>query len=339
LATITSGGNSNLVLQFQANPTVYGDTMMANRDSFMGVSNAVSAQMAAFRGAPGSVGTQGVSAPNGMSVWFSGSGQYRRTSAGSSAPGFTSTGGGVVLGLDQMVSPRTHAGLVVAASGLSINGGQGMSYSGQSVQLRAYATTQRGPAFVEGQVGILAEQGTVKRSIYGSGIARGTTNGAELGGTVRTGLRYSVSNWNIEPSVTLGAMTLTQNPLTEGGAGGSNLSIDRAGYLNSLYTVAGVQVDRSFTLGNGWVLTALGRAGWLRESGATSARLSASVGTSSSSFSSAPIRRDAADLGLQAELRPSANLALVARYETLTDGRNNSQTIRGGVSYTNPPRH
>jgi outer membrane autotransporter protein len=94
-----------------------------------------------------------------------------------------------------------------------------------------------------------------------------------------------------------------------------------------------VQVDRSFTLGNGWVLTALGRAGWLRESGATSARLSASVGNSSSSFSSAPIRRDAADLGLQAELRPSANLALVARYETLTDGRNNSQTIRGGVSY------
>jgi outer membrane autotransporter protein len=222
---------------------------------------------------------------------------------------------------------------VVAASGLSINSGQGMSYSGQSVQLRAYATTQRGPAFVEGQVGILAEQGTVKRSIYGSGIARGTTNGADLGGTVRTGLRYSVSNWNIEPSVTLGAMTLTQNRLTESGAGASNLSIDRAGQLNSLYTVAGVQVDRSFTLGNGWVLTALGRAGWMRESGATSARLSASVGTSSSSFSSAPIRRDAADLGLQAELRPSANLALVARYETLTDGRNNSQTIRGGVSY------
>jgi autotransporter-associated beta strand protein len=231
LATANIGGSSNLVLQFQANPTVYADTMMTNRDSFMGVSNAVSAQMAAFRGAPSSVGTQGVSAPNGMSVWFSGSGQYRRTSAGSSAPGFTSTGGGVVLGLDQMVSPRTHAGLVVAASGLNIKGGQGTSYSGQSVQMRAYATTQRGPAFVEAQAGILVEQGAVKRSVYGSGFARGTTNGAELGGTVRTGLRYTVSNWNIEPSVTLGAMTLTQNPLTESGAGASSMSIDRAGYL------------------------------------------------------------------------------------------------------------
>jgi uncharacterized protein with beta-barrel porin domain len=61
--------------------------------------------------------------------------------------------------------------------------------------------------------------------------------------------------------------------------------------------------------------------------------LSASVGASSSSFTSSPIRRDAAELGLQAELRPSAKLALVARYETLMDGRNNSQTIRGGVRY------
>ena len=141
-----------------------------------------------------------------------------------------------------------------------------------------------------------------------------------------------MNGWNVEPGVTLGAMSLSQNALTENGAAASDLAIGR-GNLTSVYTLSGAEVDRGFMVGDGYTLVTAASAGWLHEMAATTASLSATSGVTSTGFGSAPIGRDAADLALKLELRTRPNLSVFARYEKLVDGRSNSQTLQGGIKY------
>jgi len=328
LATLAAGATSDLVIQFQSNPTIYADTLMAARASFLGVSDAVSTQIAAFRGAPAATGANAAKGSNGMTVWLSASGQYTHTSAGNGAAGYDNTGGGAVFGLDKLLAPGIHVGGAIAIDQQSIAGGNSTSFSGQTGQLQLYAGVRDGAKFLELQAGLSTEQGTVKR-----GTAQGSLVGYGGGASVKAGLRYTVSDWNVEPSVAVGGLALSQNATTESNGGGSNLAIGR-GNLASFYTLTGFAVDRSFAVGGTSVLTASARLGWLHEMAATSASLSASNTSSSTLFGAAPIGRDAADIGVQVELRTAANFSIFGTYRTLLDGRSYSQNLQAGIKYS-----
>jgi outer membrane autotransporter protein len=334
LEVLTAGGISDLELIFQSNPapTIYADTLMQQRASFLGLSNAIASRMSAMRGAPSASGTNSVSGFDNITVWVSATGQYRHTSGGDGASGYDSTGGGSVLGIDKLVARATRVGVALAVNEQGISGGNGTSFSGQSGQIQLYGTTQRGVAFLDAQIGGATQQGTVKREISSQTDAQGTLVGFSTGGSVRAGVRYAVNGWNVEPGVTFGAMSLSQNALTESGAAASDLGISR-GSFTSVYALSGAEVDRAFMAGDGYTLVTAASAGWLHEMAATTASLSATSSVTTTGFGSAPIGRDAADLALQLELRTRSNLSVFARYETLVDGRSNSQTLQGGVKY------
>jgi len=333
LATANVGGNSDLVIQFQRDPTIYVDTLMTLRGAFLAVADAVGGQMRAMRGAPGDAGTASVAGPNDNTVWITGTGQFLHTSSGGGAPGYSSSGGGAVVGVDHAMAPDLRLGVALGVSDQAINGGNGMSYDGQAMQMQLYGSAQRGIGFVDAQLGGVLSQGTAKRTMFDASQAQGNVTGSGLGASVRGGARYGVGDWNLEPSVTLGGLALAQNALSETGPSGGNLRIGR-GTLNSLYTMPGLEVDHRFTLGTGYALVAAARAGWMHEMLDTNSQLSAATQGASSLFGAAPIGRDAADLALHMELETSSSLRLFARYETMLARRGTSQMASGGLKYT-----
>jgi len=333
LATQSIGASSDLVIQFQANPSVYGDALMTQRAAFLGVANSVGTQLTAFRGAPSASGTNMVAGGQGMSVWMAASGQFTNTNGGNGASSYTSSGGGAVVGLDKAFVPGTHGGIAVSIADQGITAGYGQSFKGQFGQVQAYATTQQGAFFLDLQAGASTEQGTVKRAMAYAPTLQGSLVGFGAGASIKGGARYDAYGWNVEPSVTLGGVALSQNGVTETGGTMSNVSIGR-GAVSSAYTLAGVEVDHAFAVGGDYVLTASGRLGWMHEMLDTAASLTASNINGAMTFGSAPIGRNAADVGLQADLRTQANVSVFARYETLLDGRSNSQVVQGGVRYS-----
>ncbi len=337
LSVQSVGSNSDLVLSFMqlsVAPTIYADTLMTQRGAFLAVSDAVGGQMRAMRGAFGDAGTSSVSGPHDNTVWITGTGQFVHTSGGGGAPGYSSSGGGAVVGIDHAMTPELRLGVALGFGGQSINGGNGMSYDGQAVQMQLYGSAQRGIGFVDAQLGGVLSQGTAKRTVADSPRAEGDVNGGGVGASVRGGVRTSFGGWNVEPSVTLGGMSLSQGALSETGADSADLRIGH-GTLNSLYTMPGVEVDRRFALSNGYALVAAARAGWMHEMLDTRSHLTATTQDGAASpFGAAPIGRDAADLALHVELRTPSNLRVFARYETMLDGRSTSQTAAGGVKFT-----
>lgn len=322
----------SLLLLAQPAPTIYADTLVAQRRDFLSVSDSVAARMETLRGAPGAAGDHAVTA-QGLSVWAAAHGDYSHTSGAGGAQGFDSTAGGGVLGLDARISPLVQAGVALAVSDEAISGGTGTSYQGQTGQLRLYATARQGRAFIDGEIGGAINGGTVKRSIPDSSPqAVGDLAGRGLGGSVRGGLRYSVAGWGLEPSITLGAMGFAQNPISEGGGGPFDLAVSR-GSLSSVYTLAGVETDHVLALRGHDALQVAARLGWLHELAATDAGLDASFNGPAVGFASAPFGRDAANVALQAELLTGSAFTMFARYETYLASRSDSQTLETGLTY------
>jgi outer membrane autotransporter protein len=328
LQMVNAGANIDLLLLFQADPTIYADTLMEQRQSFLRVSDAVDTQQDVILGAPAASGGNTVSA-RGMTLWLSAMGDATHTSHGNGAAGYDSSGGGAVIGLDRLVTPDTHAGMVLAVDNEVINGGNGTSYNGQSGQFRIYAATQQGAEFADVQFGGIITQGTAKRSVFASPEAQARLSGSAFGASMRVGGRYALAGWAVEPSVTLGGLTLGQGTTDESGAGPADLQISR-GSLNSVYTLAALESDRAFTLGQNYALAAAARVGWMHELAASSAVLNAASADGPAAFGSAPLGRESADLSLQAELQTPSAWRLFARYQASVSGYANSQAVEGG---------
>jgi outer membrane autotransporter protein len=98
------------------------------------------------------------------------------------------------------------------------------------------------------QAGGLFSEGTAERPIAAyDAQAQGNTTGAGGGGSVRAGVRLDMAQWQIEPSVMLAGVSLSQGALTETEADPVGLSIGGAS-LASVQTQAGVRAERRFVV-------------------------------------------------------------------------------------------
>lgn len=321
----------SLVLAAQPVPTVYADTLMTQRNDFLGVSNSIAAWLQSARGGPANPAAHRVDA-GGWTVWAVARGDFTHVSGAGDTPGYDSSGGGGVLALDRQVTATTRAGIALAVADEGVGGGNGASYQGQTGQLRLYGATRLGRAFLDGQLGGLVYGGTVTRET-GSGVqAKGDVSGDGFGASLQVGARYSVAGWGLEPSVTLGEMAFGQGSVAERDAGSLDLSVGR-GNLTSLYTLTAVEADHRFALGGGFALAAGAQVGWLHELADTGAGLTASLGGPEAGFASPPVGRDAATLAVQADLRTGGRFSLFAQEDTAVASRANSESVEGGVRY------
>ncbi len=318
-------------------PSIYPDAMITARQAWYLMADAVSGQLAARRGLAADDATESAPGPNGSTIWVSGLGDYRSVGAGGGAPGFTAGLGGAAAGFDVPVAGTLRLGLAAGTvEGTTWSQASGNATS-STAQLVGYGQWQRGTVFAEAQLGLMYQQETVHRNLplFGA-TTRGSTDGLAAGGGARVGVQQTLGGWTIEPSLGFGGFALHLNGLTE--TGGALAESIAGATLGSAESTLAVSAQRAFALSETVVLTAKGRLGWSHEFADNTAQIRASFAALSGSgfaLDSAPIGRDAALVGLGADIKLASWPATIfAGYGGAFNGSGNAQSFDAGVRFT-----
>jgi len=318
-------------------PSIYPDAMITARQAWYLMADAVRVQLAARRGLAANDATESAPGPNGSTIWVGGLGGYHSVGAGGGSPGFTAGLGGAAAGFDAPVAGTLRLGLAAGTvEGTTWSQASGNATS-STAQLVGYGQWRRGMVFAEAQLGLMYQQETVHRNLplFGA-TTRGNTAGLAAGGGARVGVQQTLGNWTIEPSLGFGGFALHLNGLTE--TGGALAESIAGATLGSAESTLAVSAQRAFALSETVVLTAKGRLGWSHEFADNTARISASFAALSGSgfaLDSAPIGRDAALVGLGADIKVASWPATIfAGYGGAFNGSGNAQSFDAGVRFT-----
>ena len=164
---------------------------------------------------------------------------------------------------------------------------------------------------------------------------RGDTNGLAGGGGVRVGVQQPLGAWLIEPSLGFGGFALHLGSVAE--TGGALAETIGGASLGSAESTLAVSAQRAFALSETVRITAKGRLGWSHEFADNTARISASfAGLSGSGFAlnSAPIGRDAAVVGLGADIKVASwPVTMFVGYGGAINASSNAQSFNAGVRF------
>jgi outer membrane autotransporter protein len=200
-----------------------------------------------------------------------------------------------------------------------------------------YGEWDNGPLFADGQLGLLFQQDTVHRTLPLFGAAtRGSTNGLAGGGAMRIGVQQQFADWLIEPSLGFDGFSLHMANVTESGrALAETISHGTLGSAQSTLTVA---AQRGFMLSETVRMTVRARVGWSHEFADNTAHIIArfaGLGGGGFALNSAPIGRDAALVGLSADVKVAAwPVALFAGYGGAINASSSAQSFNAGVRFT-----
>lgn len=317
-------------------PSIYPDTMITARNSWYLMANAVSGQLAARRGLAAEHAANSAPGPNGSTIWVSGLAGYDTVGAGGS-PGFTAGLGGTAAGIDVPVFGTARIGVAVGTvEGQTWSLASGNA-SSSTAQLVGYGQWQSGMVFADLQLGLMYQQENVRRdmALFGTG-ARGSTDGLAGGGGVRVGVQQDFGGWRIEPSLGFGGFDLHLGTVTESG---SVLAENIGGAtLGSAETTLAVSAQRGFALNERVRMIVTCRLGWSHEFADNTANVTAnfqSLSGSSFALSSAPIGRDAALVGLGADIKVASwPVAMFVDYGGAISGSSNAQSFSAGLRFT-----
>jgi autotransporter-associated beta strand protein len=318
-------------------PSIYPDAMITARRAWYLMADAVSRQLAERRGLAADDTADSVPAPSGSTIWVSGLGGYDSVGAGGGSPGFSAGLGGAAAGIDMPMAGSGRLGVAlgtVEGKTWSQAGGNATSSTGQLV---LYGQWQSGMFFAEAQLGMLYQQETVHRSLplFGA-TTQGSTDGLAGGGEVRVGLQQTLGGWLIEPSLGFGGLALHLNSLTE--SGGVLAESIGGATLSSAQSTLMVSAQRAFSLSESALMTIKGRVGWSHEFAANSASIAASFADlSGSGFSvnSAPIGRNAALIGVGADIMVASwPVTVLVGYSGAINGSSNAHSFSAGMRFT-----
>lgn len=318
-------------------PSIYPDVMITARNSWYLMADSISGQLAARRGLAADSNATSAPGPDGSTVWLSGLGGYYTVGAGGGVPGFTAGAGGTVIGIDTPVFGTARIGAAVGTVESQTWSQNSGNASSSTAQLMTYGEWDNGPLFADGQLGVLFQQDTVHRTLPLFGAAtRGSTNGLAGGGAMRIGVQQQIADWLIEPSLGFDGFSLHMANVTESGrALAETISHGMLGSAQSTLTVA---AQRGFMLSETVRMTVRARVGWSHEFADNTAHIIArfaGLGGSGFALNSAPIGRDAALVGLSADVKVAAwPVALFAGYGGAINASSSAQSFNAGVRFT-----
>ena len=317
-------------------PSIYPDVMITARNSWYLMANAVSAQLAARRGLASEHAANSAPGPNGSTIWVSGLAGYDSVGADGS-PGFTAGLGGTAAGLDVPVFGTARIGVAVGTVEAQTWSQSSANATSSTAQLVGYGQWQSGMVFADLQLGLMYQQENVRRDLplFGTG-ARGSTDGLAGGGGVRVGLQQDFGGWLIEPSLGFGGFDLHLGSVAEsGGVLAENIG---GATLGSAETTLAVGAQRGFALNERVRMTVTGRLGWSHEFADNTANVTAnfqSLNASGFALSSAPIGRDAALVGLGADIKVASwPVAMFVDYGGAISGSSNAQSFSAGLRFS-----
>ena len=321
----------------ELSPEIYADALMTTRNAWYLMANAIGGQLEARRGLAQSNTASSAAGPNGSTVWASGIGETSNTYGADNSSGYTTGLGGAAFGIDMPVGQSIRLGFAAGATGGQTNAQVGGQATSETAQLETYGQWQSGMFFAEAQIGVMYQHENVNRNLTSFGYtANGQTNGWAGGGGVRAGIAQTFGDWLLQPSVGFGGFGFHQNGLSEGGAG---LLAENIGgqSLSSAQSTLAVSAQHSFGLSDTVQMVGKGQLGWSHEFADNTASVSAnfsSLGGSGFQVSSAPIGRDAALVGVDADFKVADwPMAIFAGYGGAFNGSGNTQAFTAGLRF------
>jgi autotransporter-associated beta strand protein len=314
-------------------PSIYADEMISGRNAWTLMADAVSSQQSARRGLDAAA--KSTPGPNGSMIWLSTLGGYDTVGAGGGSPGFGGALGGFAVGVDAPVAD----GRIGAAAGM-INGNTWSGNGGatnNTLQLVLYGQWMRGITFADVQLGAMHQQEDAHRSLpLFDEATRGRTNGWAGGASMRVGVQQTVGAWLLEPSLGLGGFNLHLDHFEE--SGGALAETIGGATMGSAQSMLAVDAQRTFSLSETVHMIANARLGWSHEFADNQAHISAAFASLSGSgftLESAPIGRDAAVVGLAADIDiASMPGALLLRYGSTFNDSSQTQSFTVGARFS-----
>jgi len=167
--------------------------------------------------------------------------------------------------------------------------------------------------------------------------SQGDVGGLAGGGGIAVGMQKNLGAWLIEPSLGFRGFDLHLNGSAENGGGALAETIGSANLASAESTLA-LSGQTAFALAEAVRVVVRGRLGWSHEFADNTARLSANFtgfGGSGFALASAPIGRDAALVGLGADIKVAPwPASLFAGYGGAINASSNAQSFNAGVRFT-----
>ena len=313
----------------QLAPTIYGDGVMAARQIWYAMADAVTEQMAARRG--GINAAQTADGPHGSTIWMSGIGQFFDVSSSAGAPAYNASMGGGIVGIDIPLKPGVMVGAAVGGASTQTSSA-GATDNGTAVQFSVYGGLQSANLFLDGQVAYTHVDQNVRRSVGFSNI---TGNGGLNGGGAQVlgGLHLPYGRWRIEPAVGFSVLSLDPGSMTETVGGSPAERIDGQS-ITSVQSLVGVRIGTQFAITPAVPMSVHALVGWDHEYADVTARTTAAFAFAAAlpfSVSSAPIARDAARLGGGFDVNLTPAVSLFGTYQAELGRVSTAQNLTGGI--------
>lgn len=321
----------------ELSPSIYPDAVITARNAWYLVANTVDSQLASRRGLAPDNAADSAAGPDGSTVWMTALAGYNTTNAGGGAPGFTSGLGGAAAGIDTPVAGTGRIGLAVGSADGQTWAQSGGQATGTTAQLIGYGQWQSGKLFVAAQLGGMYQQENVTQSLpLFDASTRGSTNGTAGGGGIRAGIQERFGSWLLEPSLGFGGFSFHEADLTETGGGLLAQTIGGQS-IGSAQTTVGASLQHGMVLSPAVSMVAKATLGWSHEFASDRAESWASFsGLSGSGYqvTSAPIGRDAALIGLLADVKVASwPMSVFAGYGGAINGSSDAQALNVGVHF------
>ncbi len=311
---------------------------------FAGPGNGRSGHDSSSHEASGSHGASGLSGgeltygdTGKLSVWSRGIGVFSSNSGDGDHAGFDRTTAGGLAGADMLVTPNLRVGATFGYARTDVTGKEG---AGNEMVDTYYAGMYTGLSlndwFVDSNVGVALNNLQTRRDIAFENISRtayGKTSGYNVSLETKTGYRYTVSSYTVEPSVSLRYDLSDSGNFTETGANSLNLTV-QGKQRQSVRAGLGGRIIRTFDLGKGVALEPELRLRWehdILDPGTTTRE---SIGGQTFTVSSAKAGRDAGVFGAGLSAVIDKDLRLYTHYDSEVRANQIDHIVTAGFRYS-----
>jgi outer membrane autotransporter protein len=270
--------------------------------------------------------------------WFRGIGDFDRLSGTAGMPGFTTSAGGFLAGIDRPVGDHAIAGIAAGYSHIDLSQSDGERGKIDTPRIALYGSddlgaSALGPWSLDGTIGYGYDRIAASRSIAALGETASSNHDAhEANAALQARTRLLANGITVTPAIGLQYTHLFEMGFTESGASGFDLSVARRN-SDSLRPFIGASARKSFMTGGGVRLTPEADLTYSHELFNTPPSLVA-VGGGSFTVAGLVPSRDALTVGGSISADMTNRLALFGAYHaTLPTGNLLTQTVEAGLSY------
>ena len=194
----------------------------------------------------------------GAALWIRGFGRFSDSSSTIDAPGFNTTSGGAIIGIDTQVNDNVLAGIAAsyASTSVSFNNGAG-STDLDSFLVMPYARIGMGDWYMSGVFGVGFDNFSTTRHIAFPGFAASATSsysGLAAGGAFEMGYTFRPGSFTVTPVIGFDASHVGTDSFRESGAGAADLAVQTTD-SNSAAALVGVRLATRIDNGDGSVFS------------------------------------------------------------------------------------